>query len=87
MDDFHYCAPGLDKQDASSGLLHCYGVHMPGLAIGMYDSSFPIEGVGIPEYNRDQQHMRSSHSDIDERAERAMGMHAAYQYAEKVANR
>ena len=51
---------------------------MPGVAIGMYDSSFSIEGFGIREYSCDQQYLRPGHRDIDERAECAMGMHAAY---------
>ena len=60
---------------------------MPGVAVGMYDSSFSIEGFGIREYSWDQQHLRSRHRDIGDWAEGAMGMQAAYQYAEKVANR
>ena len=60
---------------------------MPGVAIGMYSSGFSTEGFGIREYSCDQQHLRSRHRDIDDQAERAMGMQAAYQYAEKAANR
>ena len=59
---------------------------MSGVAIGMYDSSFSLSGFGIREYSCDQQHLRSGHKDVDDRAACAMGMHAAYQYAEKVAN-
>ena len=56
------------------------------MATSMYDSSADTERVGFQEPGRDQQHLRYGCSDIDEWGKIAVGVHAAFEYFEEVAD-